>query len=547
MRSLSTTRPDPIAQKKRSKSASGYTNNSVRRNEDDILRSQILTLEWPPGVVPSELSNFESEARRLRYQALGKACHDAKIPSLLFGHHKADEKETLIMRLIEGYRGEGLRGIPAESDIPDCQGIYGAYRSGGRGYTTTLNASAKALALKRKGMAQMLPPAEEYREPGFEYGGVRIYRPLLRFSKRTLQSTLNDASIPWVEDPTNQDPTVSVRNAIRFLTQAGLLPKALSDPPHGDGYTLEIAAKNIRRKYQSRNDYADALFQACDIISFDARAGSLEVRVPTFADLKIPGDSFWRSPRSHWAFEREHIAARLVRLLLQLVTPKDHISLQSLETATKRMFFDSEKSYPGRGKTCTPSAVFTAGGVYCERVDSSIDDLKDLVQHTWRLSRQPYRLDSPEPECNLPPARPLPQNPKAKKQRPIASPDMPWQLWDGRYWVQVINGTSKPLKICPLTEDRLHLLKARVRAEDCQGTKRSAFLQGTLRAAAPGSLRFTLPAIVDEDDNVLVLPTLGFEFESLGIEWRIRYRRVVFPDNIKEEAVIALPEKELMV
>ncbi|KAL8861746.1 MAG: hypothetical protein Q9178_001947 [Gyalolechia marmorata] len=465
---------------------------------------------------------------------------------MLLGHHKADEKETLIMRLIEGYRGEGLRGMPAKSDIPDCQGIYGAYRSGGRCYTTTPNASARALPLKRKRTAQMLPPAKEYRKPGFEYGGVRIYRPLLRFSKRTLQSTLNDASIPWVEDSTNQDPTVSVRNAIRFLTQARLLPMALSGPPHGDGYTLEIAAKNIRRKYQSRNDYADALFQACDIISFDARAGTLEVRIPTFADVKIPGDSFWSSPRSQWAVEREHIAARLVRLLLQLVTPKDHISLQSLETATKRMFFDLEKSHLGRGKTCTPSAVFTAGGVYCERVDLSIDDLKlklgkfdksDLVQHTWHLSRQPYRLDSPEPECSVPPGGPLPQNPKAKKQRHIAFPDMPWQLWDGRYWVQVINGTSKPLKICPLTEDRLHRLKARVRAEDCQGTKKSAFLRGILRAAAPGSLRFTLPAIVDEDDNVLVLPTLGFEFESLGIEWRIRYRRVMFPDNIKEEAL----------
>ena len=458
------------------------------------------------------------------------------------------------MRLIEGYRGEGLRGMPTESDIPECQGIYGVYQSGGRGYTTTPNASAKAPALKRKRLVEMLPAPKEYRKPGFEYGGIRIYRPLLRFSKRTLQNTLNDASIPWVEDPTNQDPTVSVRNAIRFLTQDRLLPMVLSGPPHGDGYTLEIAAKNIRRKYQSRNDYADALFQACDIISFDARAGSLEVRIPTFADVNIQGDCFWSSPRSQWAFEREHIAARLVRLLLQLVTPKDHISLQSLEIATKRMFFDSEKSHLGRGKTHTPSAVFTAGGVYCERVESSIDELKlklgessksDLVRHTWRLSRQPYRFDSPEPECNFPAPWPLPQNPKAKKQRPIAYPDMPWQLWDGRYWVQVINGTSKRLKICPLTEDRLHRLKARVRSEDCQGTKKSAFLRGTLRAAAPGSLRFTLPAIVDEDDNVLVLPTLGFESESLGFEWRIRYRRVIFPENIKKEVVIALPEKEL--
>ncbi|KAL8788019.1 MAG: hypothetical protein Q9213_001911 [Squamulea squamosa] len=519
-------------------------------NRDDGLRSQILTLEWPPGVTPLNLSNFETEARRLRYRALGKACHEANIPSLLLGHHESDAKETLIMRLIEGYKGEGLRGIPLDSDIPDCQGIYGAYQSGGRGYTTTQNQSARALALKRKRADEMLPPPKEYRKPGFEFGGVRIYRPLLRFGKDPLKQALVQAEVPWVEDPTNQDPTVSIRNAIRFLNQKNLLPDALGGSLDGNRYTIMMAAQNVRRRYQQRNDFADDLFQACDIISFDSRSGSFEVRIPIFTDSS---SRFWSRPRDQWAFEREHIGARLVRRLLQLVTPHDHISLQSLETATKSMFFDFKNFPPGDRKNYPAIADFTAGGVHCKRVNSPNDGLQPKSDapyeldptYIWRLARQPYRLDLPEPECSIPPLQPLPRNPNAKKHTPITYPEPPWQLWDGRYWIQIINSTPRTLRICPLTEGRFLRLKATVKTDNRSGSRMFANLRKALKAAAPGLSRFTLPAIVDENDEVLVLPTLGFEVKDSTIEWRIRYRRVTFPDKIKKEVVIALPEKEL--
>ncbi|KAL8859925.1 MAG: hypothetical protein Q9198_010604, partial [Flavoplaca austrocitrina] len=133
----------------------------------------------------------------------------------------------------------------------------------------------------------------------------------------------------------------------------------------------------------------------------------------------------------------------------------------------------------------------------------------------------------------------------AKKRWQITYPEPPWHLWDGRYWIQIINCTAKPLNIRPLTEDRLIRLKARIKAEDHENTKAPAILQKLLKEAAPGLSRFTLPAIVDDEDNVVVLPTLDFEVEGLTIEWRVRYRRVIFPDNIKREAVKALPEKEL--
>ncbi|KAL8656258.1 MAG: hypothetical protein Q9226_002724 [Calogaya cf. arnoldii] len=515
-------------------------------NKDHSLRSDILTLKWPPGVIPSELPNFETEARRLRYRALGKACHEANIPSLLLGHHEADKKETLILRLIEGYRGEGLRRMPAESYIPECQGIYGAYQSGGRGYISTQNESAKNLFSKRKGALEMLPPVKEYRKQGFEFGGVRIYRPLLSFSKRNLQEDLIEANVPWVEDPTNQDPTISVRNAIRILIRDRSLPMALSGRSTDKAYTLNTAAENIHQKYQWRNERADELFQALDIITFDSRVGSLKVRIPPMVFNTTFLSPIKRS-------EQEHIGARVVRRLLQIVSPQDHISLQTLETATKSMLLDMGTDFPGHDKENSPLPAFTAGGVYCERDSLSNDDLGSksgqsnksvLMDHTWRLSRQPYHRNLPEAECCVPPAQPSSYNPQAKKQQRIMYPEPPWQLWDGRYWIQVTNTTSKPLKICPLTEDRLLRLRTRISAEACGDTKNSATLRNSLRRAAPGSLRFTLPAIVDDEDNVLVLPSLRFEIEGLAIEWRIRYRRVTFPDKIERESIIALPEKE---
>ncbi|KAL8853257.1 MAG: hypothetical protein Q9221_001868 [Calogaya cf. arnoldii] len=515
-------------------------------NKDQSLRSDILTLKWPPGVIPSELPNFETEARKLRYRALGKACHEANIPSLLLGHHEADKKETLILRLIEGYRGEGLRRMPAESYIPECQGIYGAYLSGGRDYISTQNESAKNLFSKRKGAVEMLSPVKEYRKQGFEFGGVRVFRPLLAFSKRKLQEDLIEANVPWVEDPTNQDPTISVRNAIRFLIRDRSLPMALSGRSTDRTYTLETAAENIYQRYQWRNERADELFQALDIITFDSRVGSLEVRI-----LPMGFNTSFLSPTKR--SEQEHIGARVVRRLLQIVSPQDHISLQNLETATKSMLLDTGADFPGHGNRISPLAALTAGSVYCERVSLSNDTLESksgeshksvLMGHTWRLSRQPYHRKLPEAECYVPPAQPSSYNPQAKKQQRIMYPEPPWQLWDGRYWIQVINTTSKPLKICPLTEDRLLRLRTRISAEACGNTKNFATLQNSLRRAAPGSLRFTLPAIVDDEDNVLVLPSLRFEIEGLAIEWRIRYRRVTFPDKIERESIIAMPEKE---
>ncbi|KAL9026258.1 MAG: hypothetical protein Q9196_005048 [Gyalolechia fulgens] len=554
-------------------------------NKGTKMKTRILHLQWPPGVNPSELPNFETEARRLRYQALGKACYRANIPSLLLGHHEADVRETLIMRLIRGYRGEGLRGISEEADVPDCHGVYGASQSGGRDYTVTWGEKQMIKARDEEGMQQVLPPIHEYRQPGFEYGGVRIFRPLMDYDKPALEATLEKARVPWVTDPTNNDPTLSIRNAIRYLLQQNLLPKALGN---GRSSALNIAANNMRRKFLHRNEQADELFQACDVISFNAQSGCLKIRIPLSA--APPSDpNFYVQSAAQQEIEVEHIGARLVRLLFSIVAPLDHLSLQTLELATETMLrhFQKDSYAPGQGtdESKLQSEIFTAGGVHCQRVKSPAEELsppgaQPVVldpDYVWCLSRSPYVTTLPEPVCIFPPAQPLKQKNgvengdeetdeaqigrggeegdegRHREKGGVNSPEMLWQLWDGRYWIQVVNPLDKPVRIYPLSKDRLARLKAHLKAN--RFTKSLTLLQNTFHALGRPHIRHTLPAIMDDEDNCLALPTLDFRVpsprsenstgEATALKWRVRFKRVIFPDRASKDRIAALKDEKL--
>lgn len=583
-------------------------------NKQSGLKTKIIPLEWPPGVVPSELPDFESQARVLRYQALGKACYKANVPSLLLGHHKADEDETIIMRLVGGYRGEGLRGIAEEADIPYCIDVYGAFQTGGRDYTVTWEEKQMIKARQEKGKQHLiLPPMKEYRKKGFEYGGIRIYRPLKEYSKQELEATVNEAGVPWVTDPTNSDPTLSIRNTIRYLIQWHLLPKAFDSGSPDEPSALKIAANNIRQRHLRRDEQAEILFQACDIIFLNARSGYLKVRIPLFPAPSEP--NFHLLPEDRQRTEIEHVGARLVRLLLSIVSPRADISLQSLEFATKAMFYNFERgSYAGprKNEEYGPGEIvkthlpnFTSGGVFCSRIESPSEEVpipgaQPYIldpEHVWCLSRTQYVSSQPEPVCVVPsversyqtmagkgfnssilphPRLPPTQRTKAEEQASsveypktgfppdrtateeqshgkILFPEPEWQLWDGRYWIQVLNPTDKTLKICPLSKVRLISLKKNL--DENNGTKPLVKeLKKMLNSAGGPRVHHTLPALVDEEDNVLALPTfdLGFpaldsisEVGSLRPRCRVRFKRVVLPDHVKDERIIALKDEKL--
>jgi tRNA(Ile)-lysidine synthase len=112
------------------------------------IQAQLLALrDLRPG------SGLAERARLRRYEALGNACVKSGILHLLLGHHAADQRETLAMRVLRGSRTHGLTGM----------------------------ASLRETAT------------------------VRLLRPLLGIEPTSLQRYLVAHGIAWVEDPSNQD------------------------------------------------------------------------------------------------------------------------------------------------------------------------------------------------------------------------------------------------------------------------------------------------------------------------------------------------------
>jgi tRNA(Ile)-lysidine synthase len=92
-------------------------------------------------------------ARVGRYQVLINACRESGILHLLLGHHAADQRETLVMRVLRSSQTHGLAAMPAVR----------------------------------------------------ETGGVRLLRPLLAIEPFVLRQFLTARHVGWVEDPSNHD------------------------------------------------------------------------------------------------------------------------------------------------------------------------------------------------------------------------------------------------------------------------------------------------------------------------------------------------------
>ena len=140
-----------------------------------------VRLEWlgdKPG------SDLQAAARTARYAALEGWCRENGIEYLLLGHHRDDQAETFLMRLV---RGSGVDGLSA--------------------------------------MAAVAPPLSRP-------DGPRLCRPLLAVPKARLEATLRARDQDWIEDPSNRDPAYLRTQVRRLLEQSeieGLTAGRLSE------------------------------------------------------------------------------------------------------------------------------------------------------------------------------------------------------------------------------------------------------------------------------------------------------------------------------
>ncbi len=481
---------------------------------------------------PLELPDFETQARRLRYQALGAACRAENIINLLLAHHADDQAETVLMRLSSGHKNVGVQGMHPVVNIPECWGIHGVHQSGE--YEAALDFHSK----KSFGTMIRLPldSSEQKNQkllssPGlFENGGVQVLRPLLNFLKQDLIDTCQAHGVAWSEDATNKDTWRTTRNATRSLLGSSRLPMALETPSLVQ-LSLRMKGREVRH-----NNCTARLDELCEILLFDLRSGRLVVRLPR---RQITETISMDATPPRLSMSRPLIASILIRRLSRLVTPYEDVPLHSLKCAVTSMFPSLARPEGAKIEKQIEPSKFTTAGVLFERIHSPMSDIdvssnsdpnlggrelrnEDLdTNNIWSLTRQPFA------------------NASGMQDAPTTILFdsflwSMWRLWDGRYWIRIKNLTDQALMVRPFYESDLRAIRISI-----PKSMRKPF-EKVLASAAPNKVRWTLPVIahaVEEEGKVgkvIALPTLGKtgiidledEKGQWKVEWEIRYKMI---------------------
>ncbi|CZR52024.1 uncharacterized protein PAC_01901 [Phialocephala subalpina] len=469
------------------------------------IKSEVLKIHWSEAQKPAALSNFETVARKHRFRLLGKACKDSGINSLLLAHHEDDQVETVMMRMLAGHRRSGLVGIKESAGIPECYGMHGVYESGGLDKTPS-----KMIPEEQKFLPKLSSTSVQLQ---IERGGIKIYRPMLAFSKARLIATCQHEKMEWFEDHTNKDPTLTKRNAIRHMYNSHAIPTALTKP------AILALCQRSQDSLLRQDAVVDSLVAKCVIKTFNTRTGTVTVRFPEV-------DLIFRATADS-EIDCGRVAAEMLRRILFLVSPEEHIELASLQGTVRYMF-------PGLFETGLEGfkqallKPFTVASVLLqpmvpkvpgqERKAHLLDEpeTEQKSQPLWLLSRQPYSLLQQPPSMIIPPTENVDWT--------------PWTLYDGRYWIRVMNRSrGVTMNIRPFFPEDMRNFQSSLEEPHQRKFNR------VLKAEASGDMRWTLPSLSSrttdsEEDVILALPTLGFygqktEADSL-VRWEVRYKKV---------------------
>lgn len=452
------------------------------------------------------------------------------VETLLMGHHQDDNVETTLWRLCTGSRGAGLAGIPAVANIPECHGLYGV--SGSGSYFTLEGFGADRWRVTATGEVADSYHPKIMREYRVSTGSITVCRPLLALPKRYLLETCREHSVPFVEDPTNFDPTLTPRNAVRALRSECRLPRAL-----GTQSVLSLIDKS-RALLDTSARLSDDVLATCNILRLDLAAGWMVIRFP----------SEEKAPNSH------QILTVALRRITELISPfpDAHFPLKSFAGFTERVFPSS--TTVGKGAKDSRQS-FTLGGVMFQPLrytpGTSTEEPTPDGNSTWLLTRQPFmRHRLPSIDFTVPVSSAADQDRKYTQ----------WTLWDNRYWVRIgahrhrhrhldtnttststshIRITIRPLQPKDIQRLRSHFPKSKRGPEHLVWTH----LSERLSRDSPGSARFTLPVLVaardttrieeeeeeEEKEVLLALPTLGIRFpvvEPWEMHWAWMYKEI---------------------
>ncbi|KPM45798.1 hypothetical protein AK830_g812 [Neonectria ditissima] len=517
------------------------------------LKVSIKPISWKDelarGLEPTQLPNLEGLARTYRYRTLGNACNQLGATSLFFAHHRDDQYETVLMRLLGGHGYRGLQGIREANSIPECYDMHGIYKSGliDDQLTKAPSLSFRPPIRETRRLRNLFMD-EKLAEPGgdvfqsrqkylvdgypqygtveshhvpylkpldTEDGGVMIYRPLLGFDKVRLIATCEANNITWFEDHTNLDPTLTTRNAIRYLVRNHELPKALQKPS-----ILAMAERAKRRVEYEEAEAHRYLVREGIIKDFDPNAGTLLVEIPTMRAAKRRSKRASLSPDNKFRKDaRKLIMSIAVRKLIDFVTPETHLPpLGNLENVVHRLF-----PHLAPVPTPSPPKAFAMAGVLFDPVVTG-------TSVKWFLTRTPYTSNQPLPMAKLHGAlehrmRPMNEDSARQGESQHQIRALGWKkakLFDGRFWIRIGYNNRSLFRAQPFRPEDAKVFRKAL------SPMRRARLEQLLKHYAPGKVRYTLPALysverqrdhysqhITQTLTLLALPTLGIHIPGL--------------------------------
>ncbi|KAE9975460.1 hypothetical protein BLS_002585 [Venturia inaequalis] len=524
------------------------------------IKTQILPIKLHES--PMTATNVETFARKMRFQALGRACRDLGSSLLLLGHHYDDQAETLLMRMVDGHTAK-LIGIQKIAYIPECHGLHGISGSGSH---LTLQPS-------------QLP--RDCGVTGLERGGIKLGRPLLGFSKNRLLATCQKLNLPWFEDKTNKDRTLTSRNAVRHVVDKYRLPKAL-----GSKFLIALG-KRKRWNLVERERIVNTLFDEMSL-TLDLRSGVVTAEFPKLDSASFPQSvpetpkhSSWdaRSKQRHdTGYEPVYSAAPSSALIYYMLVKRIASMSYSGVVQTTGRFNDIVGSIysissgwtgsfyrPSNLKTKSSPKLHEASGLCFERIE---DVDSDDVSMKWKI----YRAPPKQSEVNFANAIPVPSR---SFQRFAPTPELKcsqedgFVLWDDRYWIRVHNPAKHDLWVRKLDEDSLASLRTLLSAGHVILRRQSdgeviddgrGYLSKLLRETAKGIIRWSLPVIVSytpmkasttradaplSTPQILAFPTLDMRLESASwptwvndLKWEVRYKRIDFGNKKLEDCLV---------
>ena len=450
---------------------------------------------------PLALTDFETQARRLRYQAIGRAAYEDCISSILLAHHSDDKAETMLMRLAMQRKPQAL--LEAVRDMPECFGIYGVNKSGSPIDNCTNKSTKCDLAMN------------------FEGGGLKLIRPLLQFDKERLVATCQHMGIEWFHDRTNDDRSLTLRNASRYLLSTDALPTALQKE------NLLLLQSYVTEENEQRKLRIDWLFAKLKL-NVVLPSGIVRVELPKLFT------SFYEKLESPSMHTMRYEGAMLLKRIANLVTPLPAIDLRTLGSNLGRVFSDLDLAQTSLREQDVASNTFTADEVifYQDHNFSAKDTKKAL----WILARQPFRRHQPLPSnanISFSPIKDDNQDVKSGDARPEKPISSSYRLWDGRYWIKVENYTKKSLICRPLTEKDMSSVHSAL--------SKNQSAHNFIKRAAPGSLKFVLPVLADADEKVHQLPSLSLNLSQEAnyglVRSEVKYKNIDLESHVPLEAL----------